>query len=113
MSSRLCKGSSSIVVDNGGFGTPIFKARNTETASAFTWELDKTAGGKSHTLCSIGSLTMVDKCPLPLNILDKNVKLPDKFMPCDKMGLCNPCDIKNKFDRFQETGHCSVTIKES
>lgn len=46
------------------------------------------------------------------HLLDEEVKLPDDFLPCTQMGLCNPCDIKQKFDRFQETGHCSVTIKD-
>jgi len=46
------------------------------------------------------------------HLLDDKVKLPKDFLPCDNYGLCNPCDIKSKFDRFQRTGHCSVTIKE-
>ena len=46
------------------------------------------------------------------HILDEKVEIPDKFMPCDKYGLCNGCDIKQKFDRYQRTGHCSVEIKE-
>lgn len=46
------------------------------------------------------------------NILDKTVQLLDKFMPCKNMGLCSYCDIKQKFDRFQIAGHCSVEIKE-
>jgi len=47
------------------------------------------------------------------HILDKEVALPTDFLPCDNFGLCNPCDIKTKFNRFQEMGHCSVTIKEN
>jgi hypothetical protein len=46
------------------------------------------------------------------HILDKEVNLLDSFLPCDNYGLCNPCDIKTKFDRFQQEGHCAVTIKE-
>ena len=46
------------------------------------------------------------------HILDEEVSLPTDFLPCDNMGLCNPCDIKCKFNRFQELGHCAVTIKE-
>lgn len=44
------------------------------------------------------------------NILDKT--LPDftKERDCNLMGTCNPCDIKTKYDRFERTGHCSVTI---
>jgi len=46
------------------------------------------------------------------HILDDKVNLPTDFLPCDNYGLCSPCDLKLKFDRFQELGHCSVTIKE-
>lgn len=46
------------------------------------------------------------------HLLDEDLKLPEDFSSCDQMGLCNPCDIKMKFDRFQEVGHCSVTIKD-
>jgi len=45
------------------------------------------------------------------NILDKNVKVPDDYGKCDNFGLCSYCDIKNKFDRWQVKGHCSVSIK--
>ncbi len=46
------------------------------------------------------------------HILDEEVKLPTDFIPCSYFGLCNPCDLKIKFNRFQEIGHCSVEIKE-
>lgn len=46
------------------------------------------------------------------HILDENVKLPTDFSSCNNYGLCSPCDLKLKFDRFQRRGHCSVTIKE-
>jgi len=46
------------------------------------------------------------------HILNGIIKLPEDFMKCDKMGVCNPCDLKMKFDRFQVSGHCSVEIKE-
>lgn len=46
------------------------------------------------------------------NILDKHVALPAQHFYCGNMGLCNPCDIKLKFDRFQREGHCSVDILE-
>jgi hypothetical protein len=45
------------------------------------------------------------------NIRDKNIKLIDDFVPCEKV-QCNSCDIKVKFDRHQVTGHCAVEIKE-
>jgi organic radical activating enzyme len=45
------------------------------------------------------------------HILDEEIKLPG-FTECGNFGGCNPCDIKTKFDRFQKSGHCAVTIKE-
>ena len=45
------------------------------------------------------------------HILDSRVRLPEDYLPCSNYGLCNPCDIKSKFNRFQKEGHCSVTIK--
>jgi hypothetical protein len=36
--------------------------------------------------------------------------LPTTWM-CYEYGLCNPCDIKIKTNRFQEDGHCAVEIK--
>jgi sulfatase maturation enzyme AslB (radical SAM superfamily) len=47
------------------------------------------------------------------HILDDKIKLPEKFAKCDKFGYCNPCDVKLKTNRFQQGGHCSVTIKEN
>jgi hypothetical protein len=46
------------------------------------------------------------------HLLDETIELPSGFLPCDEFGLCNPCDIKAKFNRFQELGHCAVTIKD-
>jgi len=46
------------------------------------------------------------------HILDGDVGIPQDFLPCQNYGLCNPCDIKQKFNRYQELGHCAVTIKE-
>lgn len=46
------------------------------------------------------------------HILDAHVKPYDKPVSCETMGLCNPCDIKLKNDRFQVFGHCSVEIVE-
>lgn len=45
------------------------------------------------------------------HILDKTVKLNDKFTPCSNCGLCSYCDVKNKFNRYQQSGHCAVEIK--
>lgn len=47
------------------------------------------------------------------HLLDDKVKLPDDYLPCDNFGLCNPCDLKDKFNRFQNLGHCAVVIKET
>jgi hypothetical protein len=46
------------------------------------------------------------------HILDPEIELPTDFLYCENYGLCNPCDVKLKFDRFQEHGHSSVEIKE-
>lgn len=46
------------------------------------------------------------------HILDKEVSIPDDYLPCETYGLCNLCDVKTKTNRFQEYGHCSVDIKE-
>ncbi len=45
------------------------------------------------------------------NILDERMTIGDKFYPCGNYGLCNPCDIKIKTNRFQEDGHTSVEIR--
>jgi hypothetical protein len=45
------------------------------------------------------------------HILDNNIKLPTEFAPCESMGMCSPCDVKRKFNRFQESDWCSVEIK--
>lgn len=45
------------------------------------------------------------------HILDKEIKGVGKWERCKRYGLCNPCDIKVKTNRFQEYGHTSVDIK--
>jgi hypothetical protein len=45
------------------------------------------------------------------HILDEKIKIPDDYIPCSVMGLCNPCDIKIKNSRYQVWGHTSVEIK--
>jgi len=45
------------------------------------------------------------------HILASKVKLPTGFLPCNNYGLCSPCDLKEKNNRYQEFGWCSVTIK--
>ena len=45
------------------------------------------------------------------HILDEDFAIEDVYRPCDAFGLCNPCDIKVKTNRFQQYGHTSVDIK--
>ncbi|MBN1676455.1 MAG: radical SAM protein [Kiritimatiellae bacterium] len=35
----------------------------------------------------------------------------DVYRPCIHYGLCNPCDVKTKTNRFQQYGHTSVDIR--
>ena len=44
------------------------------------------------------------------HILDLYTPRLDKWRECSNYGSCNPCDIKVKFNRFQEEGHCAVRI---
>jgi len=46
------------------------------------------------------------------SILDDAFRIEDIYRPCDCFGLCNPCDVKIKTNRFQEFGHTSVDIAE-
>lgn len=34
------------------------------------------------------------------------------YNDCNRFGLCNPCDVKVKTNRFQQFGHTSVDIKD-
>lgn len=45
------------------------------------------------------------------NILDPEFEIDDRFLSCDYFGLCNPCDVKTKTNRFQQYGHSSVEIR--
>jgi len=45
---------------------------------------------------------------------DQSVRWSEKrgvVRPCDALGLCNPCDINVKTNRFQQFGHTSVDIR--
>jgi hypothetical protein len=44
------------------------------------------------------------------SILDPEFQIEDIYRPCDCFGLCNPCDVKLKTNRFQKFGHTSVDI---
>ena len=46
------------------------------------------------------------------NITDEHFEIEDKRRFCDNFGLCNPCDVKLKTNRFLQQGQCSVDIKE-
>ncbi len=46
------------------------------------------------------------------HVLEDNFRCLEDYRKCGFYGLCNPCDIKTKTNRFQEYGHCSVEIKE-
>jgi hypothetical protein len=45
------------------------------------------------------------------NIDGEDFRVEGEYRTCRRFGYCNPCDIKIKFNRFQEWGHCSVKIK--
>jgi sulfatase maturation enzyme AslB (radical SAM superfamily) len=47
------------------------------------------------------------------NIMDNVISNLDNYHYCTQFGKCNPCDIKTKFNRFQEEGHCAVEIFEA
>lgn len=44
------------------------------------------------------------------HLLDPGFIIDTDFRPCHHFGLCNPCDIKIKTNRFQQFGHTSVEI---
>lgn len=44
------------------------------------------------------------------HILDDEIKFPG-FMECKNYGYCNPCDVKLKTNRLQESGYCAVEIR--
>lgn len=42
---------------------------------------------------------------------DPSFRIEDGYRPCGRFGLCNPCDVKIKTNRFQRFGHTSVEIR--
>lgn len=46
-------------------------------------------------------------------LTDKAFNIEDIYRSCEVFGLCNPCDVKVKTNRFQEFGHTSVDIRFS
>jgi len=51
-----------------------------------------------------------DRAPIG-SLLDESFDIQDIYRSCTMFGTCNPCDVKVKFDRFQQIGHCAVDIK--
>ncbi len=47
------------------------------------------------------------------NILDPDLEITDEFKECSDYGICNPCDVKLKTNRFLQMGNCSVEIIET
>lgn len=45
------------------------------------------------------------------SIVDPRFAIEDIHRPCDKYGLCSPCDVKLKTNRFEQHGHTSVDIQ--
>jgi len=45
------------------------------------------------------------------HICDPEFRIEDVYRSCGNFGLCNPCDIKVKTNRYQEFGHTSVEIR--
>lgn len=45
------------------------------------------------------------------NICSDNPNIEYKYRKCSAYGNCNPCDVKNKIDRFLNRGRCSVEVK--
>ena len=44
------------------------------------------------------------------NITDGHFNFKYRFKPCNDYGLCNPCDIKARANRFLESGDCNVEV---
>lgn len=45
------------------------------------------------------------------NITNPDFQIIEDFIPCNKYGHCNPCDVKVKTNYKQQLGHTSVEIK--
>ena len=54
---------------------------------------------------------LYNRCSPIGNVYDDN-QINNGYIRCESYGLCNPCDIKVKNDRFQVFGHSSVSIKD-
>jgi len=47
------------------------------------------------------------------HLLDKKVPSLGDWRRCTHYGTCSPCDLKVKYNRFQQMGHCAVEIKST
>jgi len=45
------------------------------------------------------------------SVRDDDFQIRDLFRFCDNYGLCNPCDVKLKTNRYLQMGSCSVEIR--
>jgi radical SAM protein with 4Fe4S-binding SPASM domain len=45
------------------------------------------------------------------HVNDKALRLSDEYMSCNRLGECNPCDVKVKNNRFQQFGHVAARIR--
>jgi hypothetical protein len=46
------------------------------------------------------------------DLLYPRLKIEYTFRQCNNFGFCNPCDVKQKTNRFLQMGNCSVEIKK-
>jgi len=46
-----------------------------------------------------------------LGNIQNDFKFEHKFRDCSDYGLCNPCDVKQRTNRFLQMGDCNVEIK--
>lgn len=81
-------------------------------------------GIKKDTLCRLKELIIspdgeIYRCHRDLyhaensigHLLDEDFKIKDEFQPCSNYGLCNPCDVKEKTNRYLQMGNCQMEIK--
>lgn len=54
---------------------------------------------------------LYDNCHPLGHILDPDFQMRNEFQTCNHYGHCNPCDIKVKTNRLQQSGHTSVDIR--
>ena len=45
------------------------------------------------------------------HIANASLRLEEGYLPCARFGLCNPCDVKVKNNRFQHFGHVAARMR--